>query len=145
MAPTTLKHIVELACTMRPEDREEIWHLSRLSAGEALRVAYDSSSHVRTVLLNKRVVCIFGMAGEGSTGHPWMLASGLLKKIRKTFLRECRVHLEEISVGRDRLYNVAWSKNTEHIRWLKWLGFTFEEPIPLGPDNEFYIPFSKVT
>lgn len=144
VVPTTIKHIVELAHTMRQEDRDEIWHLARLNSEQSLKLSYEVSSHVRTVTLNKRVVCIFGMAGEGTTGYPWMLASPLLTKIRKTFLRQCREQLAEISGGRERLMNVAWSKNTEHIRWLKWLGFQLDEPIPLGPDRELYIPFSKV-
>ena len=49
-----------------------------------------------------------------------------------------------MSEGYSQLFNVAWTKNTEHIRWLKWMGFNFGTPEPMGPDGEYFISFSKV-
>lgn len=144
VVPTNLKHIGELSNTMRQEDKDEIFHLARLTPGEALAQSYNCSSYIRTALLDGSVVCIFGISKVGERGIPWMLASPLLMKVRKTFLRECRKYLEEMSQGVTSLDNVAWSKNTVHIQWLKWLGFTMCEGIPLGPDGEVYIPFYKV-
>lgn len=130
---------------MRQEDQDEIWHLARLTPLEALEKGMRDCPYNRVVLLDGKVVCIFGMGGEkGGVGVPWMLASPLLTKIRKPFLRECHKYLEEMSEGHTHLFNVAWTKNTEHIRWLKWLGFNFGTPEPLGPDGEYYIRFSKV-
>lgn len=135
---------MELSETMRQEDRDEIWHLARLTPSEALQAAYEACPYNRTVLLDGKVVAIFGCSGEtGGVGVPWMLASPLLTKIRKPFLRECRVFLEEMSENYTTLENVAWSKNTEHIRWLTWLGFKFQPGVPMGPDKEIYIPFYK--
>lgn len=130
---------------MRKEDKDEIWHLARVTPLEALQRAMESCRYNRAVLLDGKVVCIFGVGGEkGGVGVPWMLASDLLKKIRKPFLKECSSYLEEMSEGYSHLFNVAWTKNTEHIRWLKWLGFNFGTPEPLGPDGEYFISFSKV-
>lgn len=145
MVNTNLKHIAELSVTMRQEDKDEIWHLARLTPEKALRLSYETCPYNKTVLLDNKVVAIFGCSGiKGEVGIPWMLASPLLTKIRKPFLRECRVFLEEMSQGYPRLYNIAWSKNTEHLTWLKWLGFTFLPGKPMGPDGEIYIEFFKV-
>jgi hypothetical protein len=143
---TNLKHVAELSVTMRQEDREEIWHLARSTPEKALRVAYETCTYNRTVLLDGKVALIFGVGGEkGRVGIPWMLASPLLQKVRKPFLREAKGFLDEMSEGYPVLHNLAWSKNTEHIRWLKWMGFTFLPAVPMGPDGELYIEFYKVT
>lgn len=139
------KDILELSVTMRQEDKDEIWHLARISPGEALNAALEVCDYNRVVLLDGKVVCIFGIGGvKGEVGVPWMLASDLLKSIRKPFVRECRGYLEEMSQGYKLLLNVAWTKNEEHIKWLKWMGFDFAVPEPMGPDGEYYIRFSKV-
>ena len=142
---TNLKDVSDLSGTMRQEDKDEIWHLARKTPEEALMAAYLGCEFNRTVLLDGRVACIFGVGGKkGEVGIPWMLASDLLVKIRKPFLRESKEWLERMSEGYPYLYNMAWEKNTEHIRWLKWLGFDFKVPKPAGPDGEYYIEFYKV-
>lgn len=130
---------------MRQEDKDEIWHLARSSPGDALRAGFIGGEICRTMLLDGHVVCIFGIGGiKGEVGVPWLLASDLLKKVRKTFIRQAKDTLAEISKGYPLLINVAWTKNTEHIRWLKWMGFDFGVPKKMGPDGEYYIEFHKV-
>ena len=124
---------------------DEIWHLARLLPMEALTLSLKHCSYNRAVLLDGHVVAMFGVGGEkGKVGVPWMLASPLLTKIRKPFLRESKEFLEEMSKDYPVLNNVAWTKNKEHIRWLKWLGFTMLPAVPIGPDGELYIEFYKV-
>ena len=131
---------------MREEDRQEIWHLARIKPYSALTSGFQECSYNRTILLDGKVVAIFGVGGEkGGEGHPWMLASDLLTKIRKPFVRECHAFVQEMSQNYTKLTNCVWSKNKEHIRWLKWLGFTFLPGVPLGPDQEIFYPFYKVT
>ncbi len=143
---TNLKHVAELSVTMRQEDRDEIWHLARHTPEEALRLGYESCPYNRTVLLDGKVALIFGVGGEkGRVGVPWMLASPLLQKVRKPFLREAKEFLQEMTEGYPLLTNMAWSKNIEHLRWLQWMGFTFLPAVPMGPDGELYIEFYKVT
>jgi len=130
---------------MRQEDKDEIWHLARVTPGEALNMSIGCPGMKRAVLLDGRVVFLYGVcdAGEG-VGIPWMLASQLLTKVRKQFLRESKEALEEMFDGYHTLRNVAWSKNREHIRWLRWLGFEFKPAEPMGPDGELYHEFFKV-
>ncbi len=144
MVTTNLKHIAELSVTMREEDRDEIWHIACLTPHEALSKSYKSSQYIRTVVLDGRVVAIFGCARTGEVGVPWMLASPLLLKIKKSFLRGCREYLDEMSQGCKFMTNYAWSKNTVHLQWLQWLGFEMQPGVPMGPNGEIFIPFFKV-
>ena len=130
---------------MRQEDKDEIWHLARKLPMEALEDAMEVCDYNKAVLLDGKVVCIFGVGGpKGGMGVPWMLASDLLKDISKPFLRECKEYVQEMSRGYTSLYNVAWSKNVVHIKWLQWLGFEIKPAIPMGPDGELYHEFIKV-
>jgi hypothetical protein len=129
---------------MRQEDKDEIWHLARKTPEEALKQSLFLCKYNRVVLLNDKVVCIFGIGHIGEVGIPWMLASDHLRDIRKTFLRECKGYLEEMSQGCSYLYNVAWARNETHITWLKWLGFDIRPAKPMGPDGELYHEFFKV-
>ena len=131
---------------MRQEDKDEIWHLARALPLECLQDSLKYCDYNRTVLLDGRVVCIFGVGGQkGGTGTPWMLASPLLKNIGKSFLRESKAFLDEMSQEYSMLYNVAWSKNEVHIKWLQWLGFEIRPATPMGPDGELFHEFYKVT
>ena len=130
---------------MRQEDKDEIWHLARVTPKDALMLGYKTCKFNRSVLLDGRVVFIYGVGDGGDgVGVPWMLASPLLTEVRKQFLRESKQALEEMFQGYRELRNVAWSKNREHIRWLKWLGFEFKPAVPMGPDGELYHEFFKV-
>jgi hypothetical protein len=130
---------------MREEDKQEIWHLARATPYDALWGAMGHCKYNRVVLLDGQVVCMFGIGGkEGEVGVPWMLASPLLTKISKQFLLECRGFLDEMSENYTSLYNVAWSKNETHIKWLKWLGFDIHPAKPMGPDGELFHEFYKV-
>lgn len=141
---TTVKDCAELSVTMREEDKQEVWHASGSSASEALLKGFSISRLCWTLEWNGKVVAIFGVSGKkGETGIPWMLASNDLVRIRKTFLRECRSYLNKMQEHHPVLANLAWTKNTVHIQWLKWLGFEFQEPQPYGPNGELFTAFYK--
>lgn len=130
---------------MRQEDKDEIWHLARIKPLDALLLSFDHAKNNETALLDGKVVMIFGTGDQGDGfGCPWMLASDLLKEVRKPFLRESHLALSRMSEGFHTLHNVVWSKNREHVRWLRWLGFSFLPAVPMGPDGELFYPFFKV-
>lgn len=143
--PATLQDCIELSNTMREEDRKEIWHSSRSSPLNALIDGLQFSTKCWTVEWQGRVVAMFGISPQDElVGVPWMLASDDLKRIRKSFLKECRVYLKEMSKGFQLLTNSAWSQNDVHIQWLKWLGFKFLRAKPMGYDNELFYEFYGV-
>lgn len=137
-----LKDCAELAVTMREEDKQEIWHFARSSPLDALKNGYSLSRRCFTIEWNGKVVAMFGVVGEiGQIGVPWMLASDELPKIRKSFLKEAKKYLEIVFKDYPVLANYAWAKNTVHLNWLKWLGFTLCDPEPMGVDDELFISF----
>jgi hypothetical protein len=136
---------IELASTMRAEDKEEIWHSSRKLPLAALKMGINYSDICWSVEWEGRVVAIFGVSRKDElVGIPWMLASDDLKKIRKSFLKESKDYLEQMFQGYTLLANSAWSKNTIHIQWLRWLGFSFLPAKPKGMDGELFYEFYKV-
>ena len=140
-----LVDVLVLGANMRQCDRWEVWHMTRKSPIDALMDGYKVSDKPFVVEWKGKPIAMFGVSGhKGHLGVPWMLASDDIKKVRKTFLRECKEHIEKMHGSYPTLTNFVWSKNEVHIAWLKWLGFTFGEAKPMGPDNELFIHFYKV-
>lgn len=136
---------IELSRSMREEDKREIWHFGRVSPLVALLDGLQYSSKCWTVEWQGRVVAMFGVTKQDDdVGIPWMLASEDLKKIKKSFLRECHQYVERMFDGYQVLTNCAWSQNTIHIQWLKWLGFKFLPARAKGYDGELFYEFYKV-
>jgi len=143
--PTVAGDCTELAVTMRVEDREEIWHSSEVSPIVALNYCLSLSALCFTVEWEGKVVAMFGVSRKDElVGVPWMVASEDLKKIRKSFLKESKAYLEQMFQGYEILSNTAWSKNTIHIQWLRWLGFSFLPSKPVGKGGELFYEFYKV-
>jgi hypothetical protein len=141
--PSVIEDVAYLAENIREEDRQEIWHSHRKTPLEAFQSGFEISDEPLTVVWGDKPVAMFGVCGENGVGVPWMLATDDLKRIRKSFLRECRSYVQRMHEKYPVLINAVWVKNTVHILWLKWLGFDFDAPIELGPDNEMFIRFYK--
>jgi hypothetical protein len=140
-----LQDCIELSNSMREEDKREIWHYSRVSPLVCLIDGLTYGEKCWTVEYNGSVIAMFGVTRQDEiTGIPWMLASEDLKKIKKSFLRECHQYVERMFDGFQVLKNCAWSQNTIHIQWLKWLGFRFFPAQPKGYDGELFYEFYKV-
>jgi len=142
--PATREDCFILAPNLREEDRQEIVHASGLSPEISLRLAFAVSAKVWAGVWGDELVALFGVSGiPGQVGYPWMLASDSLSKIRKSFLRECRGYVLEMLREYRHLENCVWAENEVHIQWLRWLGFTFEPPVPFGvndqPFHRFYM------
>lgn len=130
-----------LALYIRPEDAEEI----RAGVGKSPLVSLFDS--LRTggktwACYDKRdrIVAMFGSGDEdGDVGSLWMLGSIFLKANRKAVLRDSRRAALAVSLGYRLMTNLVDTRNTEHIRWLKWLGCTFsDETVPgLDPSVQF--------
>lgn len=139
-----LLDVLVLASNIRECDRKEIWHMSRKSPEEAFRMGYEVSDTPYVIEYRMKPIAMFGVSGtKGSVGVPWMLGTDDIKRIRKPFLKECRDYVEAMHEHYPTLTNFVWSKNIVHIAWLKWLGFEFRKPVPMGPDNEVFINFYK--
>lgn len=142
MRPAHLRDFYELAHNLRHEDALEIFHSSGLDPVPAVLRGYYVSDEAYTVTLDNKVVLIVGIAGiKGSYGVPWMLATDLLKDIRKQFLRGCGDLRDRWLAEYKHMENMVWVENQTHVQWLKWLGFTFDPPKPHGKTGELFQRF----
>lgn len=141
--PSVSEDIQYLAENIRLEDRQEIWHIARKTPLEAFQLGFEMSDQPLTVVWGDKPVAMFGVSGANGIGIPWMLATDDLKKIAKSFLRECRSYVQRMHNNYPFLINMVWAKNEIHIQWLRWLGFQFDEPMTMGPDNEMFIRFYR--
>ena len=124
--PTVIWDLHELALTMRLEDVEEIFHSSQVTPFAALHRGWSASHTCHTIEWDNKVVAIFGVTGEkGVWGSPWMLGADDLSRCW-SLLRECREVVRGYLEDYKHLSNACWSKNDVHVKWIKWLGFTFD-------------------
>lgn len=143
--PATYTDCIDLAPRLRQADKDEVWASNHWLPEECLINSFKVTPECWVGVVNGQVELIFGIAETTmpGVGVPWFLGSDILSDNLSTeFLRRSKAVFEEIGQPYHYFYNVVWSKNTVHIRWLKWLGFEFaEEPIPLGPDQELFYHF----
>lgn len=139
----TREDCYDLAPRLRKADREEVAKTWGLEPVQSLLFGYHSGETF-AVAWKGRVIALFGCSGiPGVVGIPWMLASPELSQIRKEFVRECRSYVLMMLSVYGHLENHVWCGNRVHIRWLEWLGFSFDPPAPHGiydePFQRFYM------
>lgn len=143
IVPATMDHIREVAANIRDHDRDEIYASCLLTPLRALEFSMRVSRHVWAGLVNGKTICVFGVSGKttlSDVGMPWMIGTPLVEKYQRTFLRRCRrcvgVMLSEYTA----LENYVDVRNVASVKWLRWLGFEMDEPMPYGP---FGLPFMR--
>ena len=68
---------------------------------------------------------MFGVNGpKGEAAAPWMLCTDEIHKATN-LIREARKIVKNMLNDHPFLANMAWSKNSVHLKWIEWLGFTF--------------------
>lgn len=134
-----------LAANMREIDRREC----RLAGGheplEALTEGVAHSLWSLAAFVDDRPVCIFGVASEGLLGEegaPWMLSVDGIERHAKAVLVFAKRFILEMGETFERLANVVHSDNRSAIRFLRWCGFSFGEPIEIG--GETFLPFEMI-
>lgn len=136
-------HAILLAPRVRFEDRDELWAAAKMEPLEAILSSMQASSNTcATLMIDGTPACIFGCSYADGVGTPWMIGSDLLVHHAKTFLQLCPTWVEKMRQGVIKLENYVDARNVVAIRWLKRLGFKFDEAAPYGPLN---LPFHRFT
>lgn len=99
-----------------------------------------SQPHAFTVTVDEVPAAMFGVCPDprypdADAGVVWLLGTDRILNIRRQFLRESLDWIDEIASQYSVLGNSVHCANLVHIRWLKWLGFTFIKAN--GPMVEF--------
>lgn len=84
-------------------------------------------SQVPLVICNEdnKVVAMLGVVPNGLIGSIWMVGTNDLKKISLSFLRHSKQAFKVLKNNFQVIHNYVDARNELHIRWLKWMGFSF--------------------
>ncbi len=125
---------------IREEDKEEL-KAQRLTPEESIIQGFLLSDKVYSVLDDKNnTIAMYGVTQHtDETCVIWLLASNLINQHKMYFLRNCKKYFYEMVKDYKRAVNIAYLKNTLHIKWLKWLGASFSRPFKFN--NNFFISF----
>ena len=127
--PTLPADAPHLAPLLRTADKHEIDALVGMDHLVALEAAVAASVLPFTIMdAQTGPIGLMGCTrdpGVNFVGYVWLLGSDGIFHRRMPFLRQSRLWLDVLGQPFKVLANVVDERNTRHIRWLKWLGFSF--------------------
>lgn len=149
IVPAELAHAYAIAGNPRPADVAELWTASRTTPLDAMVTGLKNTPQPWVGKVDGVPVCMFGASPFSiltGMGVAWMIGSRALDSLRvqRELLRLSRPvvdYMQDQFPGL--LYNFVDQRNHAAIRWLRWLGFTFCEPIPYGVDGLPFLPFYR--
>lgn len=131
----TVQDAYNLAPLLRQVDIDEI---DAVTGGEPLEALLESIEHshvCRVGLVDGEYACIYGVRRQSllsDDGLIWMLGTDILSKHWVRFLKENTEEIKDITANTKFVENWCDIRNKITIRWLKWLGFEFDEAKPYG-------------
>ena len=143
-APTD-EDAIELARTLRLEDRREMAGLGGADVLAHIRYCVEQSEQCWTCHKNGRVLAMFGIVRTNpfvNHGKVWMLASDESARNKVFVGRWTKKIMNAFLEDWDYLYNYIDSGNDDTIAWLKWLGADVKPAQPMGPYGAMYHHFS---
>ena len=119
---------------IRQADTDELWATSKSTPEQAMANGLSMSSDVWTMTVDGNPLCMCGVVSVGqSVGVPWMIGTEDIERHAMAFLRLSVRHMKVVVANYNHLINYVDDRNVIAISWLKWLGFTMDEPAPFGP------------
>lgn len=144
--PATHDHALHIGRHARRADVEELAAASGRTCLEALLDGLLRCDTPLTGLINGEPACMFGVVQTNrvyNIGAPWMIGTELLEQHALAFLRRSKPAFYPLAAQYSELVNYVDARHTAAIRWLKWLGFEFDEAKPHGvaglPFHRFYM------
>lgn len=140
----TRELIEALAADMRQADVDEIWASNHHTPIEALMNGLAKSDRSVIVTVDDEPCVMLGLVIRdilSGAGVPWLLGTETALKHKRKFLTQVPVVIDEMLTICPRLFNYVHVDNKVSIKWLKRIGFTIDEPVPYGRDNELFHKF----
>ena len=138
LQPTT-ELIEAIAADMRQADVDEIWASNHYTPVEALTAGWNKSYRSVIVTVNDEPCVMLGLVIHDiltGTGVPWLLGTNNALKYKRHFITQVPDVIDEMLDICPILFNYVHVDNKISIRWLKHIGFIFDEPVPYGCDDE---------
>lgn len=142
--PLTLDDIDAIEPLVRQADRDEITEALGIPMREALTDGIQQSLKASMIVVDGHVVAVFGDAAFsllGGLGVPWLISTVHVERFPRAFLAVCKPEVAEMLTRHAELINYVDVRNTVAIRWLRWLGFQFDDPEPYGPKGMLFQRF----
>lgn len=139
---------VSLAPRLRRADRREC--IANTGIAPEIILPYSVGSPGPTWAFDDGEKCIglFGLDAVDQNpefGIVWMVTSDDIRAHRRQLLAESPSWLEALHRTYPLLGNHVDARNTVHIRWLRWLGFSMLRVIPeFGAERRPFIEFAKL-
>jgi len=143
----TEEDIAYIAPRMRQADKDEVWASGGYMPEEALRMSYRASEPCFAAVNGDEPVTMFGVAPlTDNVGAIWLLGTdAITDKIPISFLRWSRRFLPFLMEPYDMVCNQVYAGNTVHIKWIRWLGFSFIRETKFGPRNNRFYEFARLS
>ena len=126
VCPSVPEDVEYLGSRLRQADIDEITANGGLTPHEALEAGLANSTICQSAHYKGEPFLMFGAAPVlDNVGLVWMLGSDVISKAWLPVLRRSRDCLQELHDEFDLLFNYVDARNTVHIKWLRWLGFSF--------------------
>lgn len=150
IVPALAQHIAPIAENVREADRIELWASHRHTPEQSLSIGLQRSTQAFTGLVDGVPVLMFGATPYSvlrGQGIAWMIGSTALDVLanQKILLKRSQEALGCLHALYPLLFNACDARNEAAQRWLRWLGFTFLDPVPMGADGLPFIPFYRVS
>jgi hypothetical protein len=141
----TLEHVQMIAENVRVDDRCELWAAYCQTPEQVMVNALNLSNMAWAGLIDDVPVCMFGVVPASilsNVGRPWMVGTKFLDVHPFVFLRRCKGCVKMMRERFESLENYVDVRNVKAIEWLRWMGFSFNEPELMGPFNMPFIRFT---
>ena len=144
LKPATMVDGVTLHCNLSLADREELKSQQGEPLGSILFGIMDSDRPVSIFDKHGTLAAIAGVVPQVKTvdhrvGAPWMLTTGASRTEPRAFIRQASEWITEQLLWYPTLRHKVYRHNKGHIKLLKLLGFTVEEPTDR---SQLFLPFS---
>ena len=138
----TLAHARHIASALRASDMEELVAGGTTDPYADLEYGLSLPGETGTLLVDGVPAAMFGVVDlGGGTGVPWLLGTTLLDQNKRLLLTDARVVVQNMMNQFDSLENLIYEGSKTNRRWLKWLGFSEDEPQPHPETGEPFIRF----
>lgn len=138
-----------LALDLRPEDEAEVRAMTGREPVESLLHGIQHSDVPLAIEDDDgSTIGLFGVVTAQENprvGIVWLLASPKLLRHWRRLARESKRWIDSFQQHYDVLFNLVDERNTVHIRWIQWCGFTFVNRHPaLGVEKIPFLEFVRI-
>lgn len=136
------QHVNQLVARLRENDAREITCLG-FNVRRIIWRSYRGALLRRSAFIDGEIAAMWGVGGSplDPVGRPWLMTTGAIEKLPKTYLREARREAREMLACFPVLQNWVHAEYTSAVKFVRLMGFDVEEAKPFGPTGALFHRF----